>query len=181
MFQSALSGQISWLIPFAAFGALALLVGIRRKKPMTAKQFETLFWLAWLLPAAAFFSVAGFFHQYYLIMLAAPISALVGVGWTELWNHYRERSGWKMWLLPAAIAVTTAFEVYMIMPYNSQIGSGWAIGVGMAGAAAALILVLADKKEKLAHKAAILGLLTLLAAPLYWAATAPLWWKQHAS
>jgi 4-amino-4-deoxy-L-arabinose transferase-like glycosyltransferase len=171
LFQSALSGQISWLIPFAAFGVLALLVGIRRKKPFTGKQFETLFWLAWLLPAAVFFSVAGFFHQYYLIMLAAPIAALAGAGWTELWNHYRERSGWKMWLLPAAIAVTTAFEVYIIYPYNQQIGAGWAIGVGAAGAAAALILVLASKKEKLAHKAAILGLLALLAAPMYWAAT----------
>lgn len=171
LFQSALSGQISWLIPFAAFGVLALLIGIRRKKPMTAKQFETLFWLAWLLPAAAFFSVADFFHQYYLIMLAAPISALVGAGWTELWNLYRERSGWKMWLLPAAIAVTTAFELYIITPYNGQIGAGWAIGVGAAGAAAALILLLAAKKEKIAHTAAILGLLVLLAAPLYWAAT----------
>ncbi|NRF92123.1 glycosyltransferase family 39 protein [Paenibacillus frigoriresistens] len=171
LFQSALSGQISWLIPFAAFGVLALLVGIRRKKPLTAKQFETLFWLAWLLPAAAFFSVAGFFHQYYLIMLAAPISALVGAGWTELWNLYRERASWKMWLLPAAIAVTTAFEMYIISPYKGQIGAGWAIGVGTAGAAAALILVLASKKEKLAHTAAILGLLALLAAPLYWAST----------
>ncbi|NOU91509.1 mannosyltransferase [Paenibacillus sp. LMG 31460] len=171
LFQSALSGQISWLIPFAAFGVLALLIGIRRKKPMTAKQFETLFWLAWLLPAAAFFSVAGFFHQYYLIMLAAPISALVGAGWTELWNLYRERAGWKMWLLPAAIAVTTAFELYIITPYNGQIGAGLAIGVGAAGAAAVLVLVLTAKKEKIAHTAAILGLLVLLAAPLYWAAT----------
>ncbi|WP_307435607.1 glycosyltransferase family 39 protein [Paenibacillus sp. V4I3] len=171
LFQSALSGQISWLIPFAAFGVLALLIGIRRKKPMTAKQFETLFWLAWLLPAAAFFSVAGFFHQYYLIMLAAPISALVGAGWTEVWNLYRDKAFWKMWLLPAAIAVTTAFELYIITPYNGQIGVGWAIGVGVAGAAAALILVLAAKKEKLAHTAAILGLLALLQAPLYWAAT----------
>ncbi|MFD0694616.1 glycosyltransferase family 39 protein [Paenibacillus sp. GCM10027628] len=171
LFQSALSGQISWVLPFAVFGALALLIGIRRKKPLTAKQFEALFWLAWLLPAAAFFSVAGFFHQYYLIMLAAPIAALAGAGWTELWSYYRDRSGWKMWLMPAAIAVTTAFEVYIIYPYHQQIGAGWATGVGIAGAAAALLLVVALKKEKLAHTAAMLGLLALLVAPLYWAAT----------
>ncbi|MDQ0892345.1 4-amino-4-deoxy-L-arabinose transferase-like glycosyltransferase [Paenibacillus sp. V4I9] len=81
------------------------------------------------------------------------------------------RTDGSMWLLPAAIAVTTAFELYIITPYNGQIGVGWAIGVGVAGAAAALILVLAAKKEKLAHTAAILGLLALLQAPLYWAAT----------
>ncbi|MEW9701007.1 ArnT family glycosyltransferase [Paenibacillus sp. SI8] len=171
LFQSALSGQISWLLPLAAFGALALLIGIRRKKPFTAKQFEALFWLAWLLPAAAFFSVAGFFHQYYLIMLAAPIAALAGAGLTELWNLYRDRAGWKMWLLPTGVAVTTAFQVYILYPYMQQIGAGWAIGVGAAGAVAVLVLVLASKKEKLARTAIILGLIALLVAPLYWAAT----------
>jgi len=171
LFQSSLSGQISWLLPFALFGTLALLLSIRRKKGLTAKQFEALFWLAWLLPAAAFFSVAGFFHPYYLIMLAAPIAALAGAGWTELWSCYRDRAGWKMWLLPAAIAVTTAFEVYIILPYRQQIGAGWAIGVGAAGAACLLILLLASKKERLTHKAAMLALAVLLAAPLYWAAT----------
>ncbi|MFC5450755.1 glycosyltransferase family 39 protein [Paenibacillus aestuarii] len=171
LFQSSLSGQISWLLPFALIGTLALLLSIRRKKALTAKQFEALFWLAWLLPAAAFFSVAGFFHQYYLIMLAAPIAALAGAGWTELWSYYRDRAGWKMWLLPAAIAATTAFEVYVIMPYRQQIGSSWAIGVGAAGAACLFFLLLAVKKEKLAHRAAVLALAVLLVAPLYWAAT----------
>nr|WP_315971318.1 glycosyltransferase family 39 protein [Paenibacillus sp. N3.4] len=171
LFQSALSGQISWLLPFAVLGALALLMGIRRKTKLTDKQFETLFWIAWLLPAAAFFSVAGFFHQYYLIMLAAPIAALVGAGWTELWHLYQDRTSWRKWLLPAAVAITTAFEVYILTPYNGTIGSGWAIGVGAAGAVATLILVIAAKKQKLAHMAAILGILALLAAPLYWAAT----------
>jgi 4-amino-4-deoxy-L-arabinose transferase-like glycosyltransferase len=55
--------------------------------------------------------------------------------------------------------------------YNQQNGAGWAIGVGAAGAAAVLILVIASKKEKLTHIAAIAGLLALLVAPLYWAAT----------
>lgn len=73
LFQKELSGQSSWLLPFVTFACVGLLAGVRRRKPLTAKQKETLFWLAWLLPTMVFFSVAGFFHQYYLIMLAPPI------------------------------------------------------------------------------------------------------------
>lgn len=75
LFQTELSGQVSWLLPFVAFACVGLLAGLRLRKPLTGKQNESLFWLAWLIPAMAFFSVAGFFHQYYLIMLAPPIAA----------------------------------------------------------------------------------------------------------
>jgi len=170
LFQTELSGQISWLLPFAAFACIGLLAGVRRRKSFTAKQNETLFWLAWLLPGMAFFSVAGFFHQYYLIMLAPPIAALAGAGWTELWDQYRDKEGWKMWLLPLALLVTTVFELYILQPYQEQIGMGWSIGIGAAGIGLALILVLVRNKEKLASIAAAAGMLALLAAPLYWAA-----------
>ncbi|MFA4885372.1 MAG: glycosyltransferase family 39 protein [Desulfotomaculaceae bacterium] len=171
LFQSALSGQISWLLPFAAFACVGLLAGMRRRKPLTTKQNETLFWLAWLLPGMAFFSVAGFFHQYYLIMLAPPIAALAGAGWVELWNQYRDREGWKMWLLPSAILAATAFQLYILYPYQKMIGAGWSIGIGVAGVGLALVLYLVAKKQKLVAAAAIAGMLVLLAAPLYWSAT----------
>lgn len=171
LFQSELSGQISWLLPFAAFACVGLLTGIRRRQPLTAKQNETLFWLAWLLPGMAFFSVAGFFHQYYLIMLAPPIAALTGAGWVELWNQYRDREGWKMWLLPSAILAATAFQLYILQPYQKQIGAGWSIGIGVAGVGLALVLYLAARKQKLVSIAAMAGMLILLAAPLYWSAT----------
>lgn len=171
LFQSELSGQASWLLPLVGFACIALLAGIRRRKPLTDKEKETLFWLAWLIPTAAFFSVAGFFHQYYLIMLAPPIAALAGAGWVELWNHYRQRDGWKTWLLPAALLATTAFELYILQPYQSQIGIGWSIGIGIAGTIITVLLIMASKKEKLTSWAMIAGMLVLLAGPLYWAAT----------
>ncbi|SEG73970.1 Dolichyl-phosphate-mannose-protein mannosyltransferase [Paenibacillus sp. UNC499MF] len=92
LFQSALSGQASWMIPFAALASAALLAGLRRSN-FTRKHKESLFWLAWLLPGMAFFSVAGFFHHYYLIMLAPPVAALAGAGWSELWSAYRGSDG----------------------------------------------------------------------------------------
>lgn len=171
LFQTELSGQISWLLPFAAFGTVGLLAGIRRRKRLTDREQETLFWLSWLLPAMAFFSVAGFFHQYYLIMLAAPIAALSGSGWVTLWQFYRRREGWKCWLLPAGLLATTAFELVVLQPYSSQIGIGWLAGIGAAGVGAALLLFLYGMREKLASITAVAGILVLLAAPLYWAAT----------
>lgn len=170
LFQSELSGQASWLLPLVAFASVGLLAGIRRKKPLTDKENETLFWLAWLLPVAAFFSVAGFFHQYYLIMLAPPIAALVGAGWVELWNQYQTKDGWKMWLMPAALLATTAFELYILVPYQQQIGQGWSL-IGAAGIGTALVLFFAARRPKLSPVVALVGILALLVGPLYWSAT----------
>jgi 4-amino-4-deoxy-L-arabinose transferase-like glycosyltransferase len=118
--------------------------------------------------------MAGFFHQYYLIMLAPPIAALVGAGWTELWDSYRNRSGWQSWLLPAAVATTVALQWYIIHPYDSKIGSGWSIGIAAAGVILTILLVMLKLKQsglKISRIAAIAGFLVLLIGPLYWAAT----------
>jgi 4-amino-4-deoxy-L-arabinose transferase-like glycosyltransferase len=171
LFQSDLSGQISWLLPFAAFASIGLLAGIRRRKPLTSKHKETLFWLAWLLPAMAFFSVAGFFHQYYLIMLAPPIAALTGAGWVELYQLYRNKESWKSWLLPVGIFATAVFQIIILAVYTTQISLGWSIGLGIAGIGLLLTLVLWSKKEKINRSIALAAILVLLAAPLYWAAT----------
>lgn len=183
LFQSQLSGQISWLLPFALLSALGLLIGIRRKQPLTDKQKESLFWLAWLLPMMGFFSVAGFFHQYYLIMLAPAIAALTGAGWAELYGFYRNRDGWKKWLLPIGILGTTAFQLVIIIPYRNQIGLVWPIAVGVLGSVFSIYLGLSLVKSgplnqeattlqtTFIRAAAVGGILVLLAAPLYWAAT----------
>jgi 4-amino-4-deoxy-L-arabinose transferase-like glycosyltransferase len=171
LFQSDLSGQISWLLPFVAFASIGLLVGIRRRKPLTTKHKETLFWLAWLFPAMAFFSVAGFFHQYYLIMLAPPIAALTGAGWVELYQLYRNKESWKSWLLPVGIFATAVFQIIILAVYTMQISLGWSIGLGIAGSVLSLALVVGFKKEKINRSIALAAILVLLAAPLYWAAT----------
>lgn len=178
LFQSQLSGQISWLLPFALLGSVGLLLGIRRKKAWTDKQKETLFWLAWLLPMMGFFSVAGFFHQYYLVMLAPAIAALTGAGWSELCTFNRHGGGWKGWLLPMGILGTAGFQVYILWPYKDQIGWVWPISVGVLGLAAAFYLGITQIKgpaKLLQVKASRVitsgAMLLLLAAPLFWAAT----------
>ncbi|KHL92785.1 4-amino-4-deoxy-L-arabinose transferase [Paenibacillus sp. IHB B 3415] len=176
LFQSELSGQASWLLPFVLFGCSGIFASLRRKN-FTRKHKEALFWLAWLVPVMGFFSIAGFFHQYYLIMMAPPVAALAGAGWSQLWSYYKERAVWLSWLLPAAVLATTVFEVYIIHPYDDTIGSGWSIVVLAAGVAASVVLLIlrllkaSANKQSLLHAAAVTGLLVLLIGPLYWAFT----------
>jgi len=177
LFQSDLSGQISWLLPFALLAASGSLMGVRRKKALTDKQKESLFWLAWLLPMMTFFSVAEFFHQYYLIMLAPAIAALTGAGWVELWNFNRNRDGIKKWLLPIGVLGTTLFQLYIILPYRTQIGLGLPIVVGAAGIGLSLFLCMPlitrtkSLRASLSRSAAFGGIVILLVTPLFWAAT----------
>ena len=124
-----------------------LIAGVRERRRLSAEQKETIFWAAWLVPIAGFFSVAEFFHHYYLIMLAPPIAALVGAGWVALVHLYRKQAGWKTWLLPAAILVTTGFELFILRNYNDQIGAGWSIGVGVIGAVAAIALFVFKQRQ----------------------------------
>ena len=171
LFQSELSGQASWLLPFVAFATVSLLAGLRRKR-ITLKHKETIFWLTWLVPAMAFFSVAGFFHHYYLIMLAPPIAALFGAGWTQLFDDYRSHDGWKAWLLPIAVILTAGFQWFIIHPYDDVIGVGWSMGIAVAGVIFATTLILYRFREvELNHTASVIGLLILLIGPLYWAFT----------
>ncbi|UQZ34701.1 4-amino-4-deoxy-L-arabinose transferase [Paenibacillus sp. PK3_47] len=173
LFQSELSGQASWLLPFVLFGCIAIFAGLRRRN-FTQQHKEALFWLAWLVPVMGFFSIAGFFHQYYLIMMAPAVAALTGAGWLKLWNEYRERSGWLSWLLPPAVLATAAFQWYILHPYDDTIGSGWSTGVLAAGAAVTLLLIalrLPKGQKPFTRAAAVLGLLVLLIGPLYWSFT----------
>ncbi|MBW7453740.1 4-amino-4-deoxy-L-arabinose transferase, partial [Paenibacillus sepulcri] len=170
LFQSGLSGQASWLLPFVAFACIGLFANLRRRH-FTQQHKEAMFWLAWLVPAMGFFSVAGFFHQYYLIMLAAPIAALAGAGWRELVNLYRQSTGWTAWLLPAGIPATASFELYIMHPYDDTIGIGWSILVLAGSLFASILLIVMKRVERAARPAALIGLFMLLVGPLYWAAT----------
>lgn len=172
LLQSGLSGQISWLLPLAALGCVGLLAGIRRKKPLTDQHKETIFWMAWLIPGMIFFSIAGFFHQYYLIMLAPPIAALAGAGWSALWSMYKQRTGWTSWLLPTAVLVTAALEAIILYENIRSIQAAWIYAVGATGLVVTAGLVLLRQTNKpYSYYAMLASLVVLLAAPLYWTAT----------
>ena len=184
LFTQPLGGQIVWLLPLALIGMLALAIS-RRFRPREDRQHSALIlWGVWLLTTVVFFSAASFFHQYYLSQMAPPIAALAGIGVVTMWGQYRA-PGWRGWLLPLALAVTAAEQIYIIATDPSW--GTWLIPViAIPTALAALILValrlrpdLVERVEtamgrstrNLGRAAATLGLLAVLAAPTVWSLT----------
>ena len=105
LFQSALGPEVSWLLPFAIFGLIGGLVYFRDRRKrwfnLSKQQKQLILWTSWLIPVYGFFSIASFFHPYYMIMLAPPISALFGTGVTALVSLFRNsvKTSWKFYLL----------------------------------------------------------------------------------
>ncbi|GIN76359.1 phospholipid carrier-dependent glycosyltransferase [Bacillus paralicheniformis] len=172
LFQSALSGQISWMLPFALFGLLGMIISwYRSRREKTGEMKETIFWAAWLVPVAGFFSIAGFFHHYYLIMLAPPIAALSGIGWYAMYGLYKNHKDWASYLLPAAVLTTAAFQVYILSAYTNQIDSAWMYVMGIMGLGVTIALLILKRSHPFGKQLTIISLCVLLLTPVYWSAT----------
>ncbi len=120
MFTVQLGGQVSWLLPLALISLLALGWQTRLRLPLTRQHQALVLWGMWLLTTGAFFSVAGFFHSYYLVTIAPAISALAGIGLVLLWRAYSSNSSadWRTWMLPLALLLTAAEQVYLLLSYT---------------------------------------------------------------
>ncbi|MCA1180554.1 glycosyltransferase family 39 protein [Bacillus licheniformis] len=172
LFQSALSGQISWMLPFALLGLLGTIITwFRGRREKAGEMKETIFWSAWLVPVAGFFSIAGFFHHYYLIMMAPPIAALSGIGWYAMYGLYNNHKDWASYLLPAAVLTTAAFQVYILSAYTNQIGSAWMYVMGILGLGVTIALLMLKRRHPFGKQLTIISLCVLLLTPVYWSAT----------
>jgi len=130
----------------------------------------------WLLTMYGFFSVAGMFHRYYLVMLAPAIAALVGIGVTALWKDYRS-PGWRGWLLPLTLVGVAAVQDYIILSSYE----GWPLWLAPAISGLCLLTagVLAISRIRKGQEAptsskmlvgtATVAILALLMAPSAWA------------
>jgi 4-amino-4-deoxy-L-arabinose transferase-like glycosyltransferase len=169
LLQSALGPQISWLLPFALVSLVGALTYYRDPRQRwwqtTRRQQHILFWAAWLIPIAAFFSIAAFFHPYYMIMLAPAIAALVGIGVRPLWRSFARRNWWrwKTYLLPTALLLTAGEQAYLVSTY-----SVWIAALIFIAVAAVVALLLAGQPFK---RWAILGGALLMLLPAGWSLT----------
>jgi 4-amino-4-deoxy-L-arabinose transferase-like glycosyltransferase len=177
LFTQPLAGQIAWLLPFALLGAVALAWQRRPRLQSDRKQQSLVLWGMWLLTMGIFFSVAGFFHQYYFTVMAPAIAALFGIGVVMMWQNYR-RGGWRGWLLPIALVATVAEQVYILSQYPTW--GHWLIPplvvLGVIAVGALLIARIAPRfhlKAPGRHflvPALTAGVLVLMLAPTVWAA-----------
>lgn len=124
LFQSGLAAQVSWLLPFGVIALGALIWALWRgrapsteSRPMAVRHAVWL-WGGWLLTGAAFFSVAQFFHQYYLTMLGAPLAAVVAIGFWLLWSWRASDASRFIAVLGIAAFVTLLFQAYAVSMYG---------------------------------------------------------------
>ncbi|HEY0606900.1 MAG TPA: glycosyltransferase family 39 protein [Herpetosiphonaceae bacterium] len=146
LFQSGLAAQVSWLLPFGLLMIAAMAASISWWKPQTNLHRGLILWGGWLLTCAVFFSVAGFFHQYYLAMLGAPLAAIVAMGVTWLWRLHATYPLRAAVLLLVSAAVTLAFQIYAVAMYQS---TAWWIAVPIVLAVLGLALLLIGLRRNL--------------------------------
>lgn len=173
MFNTTLGGQDSWLLPFGLFSVLAMLIGMRGAGEERRRKLlrGILLWGGSAVTMVGYFSVAQFFHPYYISAMAPYLAALVGIGATELWKLYR-RGGPSGYLLPAALAATLAVQVYMIWSYSYQTKVLIPLICTAVGIPALVLLALPvlrrNSGDKLALICVTVGFAGLLIAPAVW-------------
>ena len=111
LFIPPLSKEVSWLLPFGLISTLLLLASTRLHWPISPDHQALVLWGGWLLAGGVFFSVAGFFHEYYLSTLAAPLAALVAIGVILMWRLCEQRPWLAIVLLLVSAGTTLGFQV----------------------------------------------------------------------
>jgi 4-amino-4-deoxy-L-arabinose transferase-like glycosyltransferase len=113
-----LGKEMSWLLPLALLGTGLGLISSPLRMPLKrSEQRGALLWGSWLLTGLVFFSLAGFFHAYYLATLAPPLGAGVGMAVSLLWRD-RNQEGRNALLLAGIAAVTLGVQIYLAVSYG---------------------------------------------------------------
>ncbi|MDE3314615.1 glycosyltransferase family 39 protein [Lacticaseibacillus zeae] len=171
LLQSDLGPQISWLVPAALIGFISAFAYYLDRKhkwyQTTSQQNHLLFWMGWLVPVAGFFSIASFFHPYYMIMLAPPIAALFGIGIVTMFKQFKLGfKHWQSWLLPLAIVTTTALQAWYVSLYY-QWQTWLVVGAGLIG----LALLFIGRTRSWRKSALGVAIAAILVAPGFWSLT----------
>ncbi len=176
LFTQSLGGQIAWLLPLAILGMVALACRRRFHLQKDQQQQSLVLWGTWLLTMSIFFSVAMRFQAYYMTEMAPAICALFGIGLVVMWQEYQQ-SDWRGWLLPLALIVTAAEQIYILSSYPTWARWLSPFIVVLCALAAGLLLIARFIRRVRANPSSIrllvpvlsAGALGLLIAPTVWA------------
>ena len=170
LLTGALSNELSWLLPFGLFSVAFLVFRNRLRRPIAPEHQAVVVWGGWLLIGMAFFSIAGFFHSYYLSILAPPLAALVGIGAATLWRQSGKRPWLAISLLLAAAGVTLGLQVVTSSTFTNT--TWWLLIAGVvfvAGVAQVLAAAIRRLRRSLAL-GFVMVLAALLITPGVWSA-----------
>ena len=168
MFTKTFGGQISWLIPGALIGLVAVLWLTRRAARTDRTRSAFLLFGGWLLLTGLILSFAqGIIHPYYTIVLAPAVGALVGMGGAYLWHRRVEL--FPRIALCLAIAASAAWS-FVLLGWTP----GWYPALRWAIVAAGVLAVIGiatspRARGVLAAGIAGLGIAAVLAGPAAYA------------
>ena len=197
LWTSDFGGQITWLAPIA-FAALFL--GPTKKGQVYFGRFyqgkreyevgqdtvtrirraQIVIFGAWLIVTWLVFSfMAGIFHAYYTVALAPAIAALVAICGASLLT-LRDRP-WMPGIAGLLIAVTSAWDMALVLRSGSFAWLGVCVGVVGAVAGLALCIIAFWMQDCLpatwplalkcgARGVVAIGIIALLAGPIVWTA-----------
>ncbi|HEX3258740.1 MAG TPA: glycosyltransferase family 39 protein [Pseudonocardia sp.] len=146
LFGSEFGGQAAWLLPAALLALGALLWWTRRAPRGDALRAAAVVWGGWLVVTGLTFSLmAGIIHPYYVVVLAPPIAALVGLGGALAWRD-RAQLGVRL-LLAAGVAVTAAWAFVLLRRTPSwQPWLAWTVpGLGVVAVVGLLVAARAPR------------------------------------
>jgi 4-amino-4-deoxy-L-arabinose transferase-like glycosyltransferase len=170
LFTAPLSREVSWLLPFGLLSLVLLGVGSRVRWPLGEKHRAVVLWGGWLLTGGVFFSVAGFFHEYYLSTIAAPLAALFGIGAVEIWRARHSHRWLSFAMLCLAAGATLGFQIFTARSY---VGDASWLAVGVVALAVGLALLALPASRRLGWTAragfAVVVMATLV-VPAVWSA-----------
>nr|WP_129045264.1 glycosyltransferase family 39 protein [Companilactobacillus metriopterae] len=173
LFQKELGPQISWLLIVSILGLISSFVYYRGSKDkwykLNIKRNELILWAAWLVPVAGFFSVAGFFHPYYTIMLAPAIATLSGIGIYTMFKQWKQKN-WKSLLFPTAILSTVALQAWYVNDYYSTLSIVFLV-VGIIISSIMYILPWIKKGSLTTKSVATTGVILIMLFPAFWSLT----------
>jgi 4-amino-4-deoxy-L-arabinose transferase-like glycosyltransferase len=164
LFLREMGGQISWLIPGALIGMVAVLWMTRRAPRTDRVRAGVLIFGGWLLLTGATISFAhGIIHPYYTIALAPAIGALVGMGGSTLWR--RRHEVFARVALALAIVASIAWA-FVVLGWSPQWYPALRWVILVVGILAALGIALVPRaRGVLAAGLAGFGIISIIAAP----------------
>lgn len=185
LFNHQMGGQISWLLPFAVIGLLVIGYQFPKHNFPEKTKMKLLFWGCWLIPQVIFFSIAQGTHRYYLVMMAPAIAALVGVCYSIFTDWWSVGNGKKSYILPSAIAITIAFQVFILAGYSEW--RYWILPlVSVAGIIGVSLLSwkVINREKRLNQGRSygiVIGIISILIAPFAWSLTPVLYGSGNAA
>lgn len=175
LFSSPLDNETGWFLPLGLFSLGLLVLAERPRLPLSIRHQAALLWGGCLLTEIVFFSMAGFFHAYYLAMLTPPLAALVGIGFMRLWGMYQQDRFRGGIALLGALGLTLIYQISIAARYSDM--PTWLILPVVAWAMGSILLLAGRFMPRWLHASGMgLGamVLSLMLIPGLWTAAGSL-------